>query len=251
MTLLKSDEQPADDRPAAQTDDKPADDSDQPTDVTDKSASGERLRLKIPPVPDNSAISTTHYVLEAVEAIDIVAGVGGGDALMAIVAGAGAGEDILAVMEAVGEVGEGFLTVAAPLAALVAEFVALGLPYAEARAEIARKRLAIGMSQGVVMAADGRKTSLVKSYFWEYDPESNVMDEDAGRIAQNAYNLGLVAGYRQALELNDDQRATFWKDIGDLVGDASYLGDSKDWDERAWIDWYILAGAKFQVAHLS
>jgi hypothetical protein len=233
-----------------QAEEQPAD-SDQPADVSARSASTERLRLKVPPVPDDSTISTTHYVLEAVEAIDIVVGVGGGDAFMAIVTGAGAGSTLLTVMEGAGVAVEGFLTVAAPLAAMAAEFVALGLPYAEARTEIANKRLATGMSHGVVMAADGRKPSLVKSYFWEYDPEVNVMDEDAGRIAQNAYNLGLVSGYRQALELNDDQRATFWKDIGDLVGDTSYLGDSKDWNERAWIDWYILAGAKFQVAHMS
>jgi len=28
-----------------------------------------------------------------------------------------------------------------------------------------------------------------------------------------------------ALELNQKQKATFWKRIGDLVGDISYLGD--------------------------
>ena len=210
----------------------------------------ERLRLKIPPVPDDSTISTTHYVLEAVEAIDIVAGVGGGSALMAIVAAAGAGEKILAAMHAAGIAAEGFLTVAGPLAAMAANFAMLGLGYAEARKEIARDRLASGISRGVVMAADGRKPNLVESYFWESAPETNVVDEEAGKIAQNAYNLGLVTGYRQALELNRDQKATFWRDIGDLVGDTSYLGDSKDWDDRAWIDWYTMAAAKFREAHL-
>ena len=101
------------------------------------------------------------------------------------------------------------------------------------------------------MAADGRQPNLVKSYFWEQDPEPDVVDEEAGRIAQNAYNLGLVTGYRQARELNRDQRATLWKEIGDLVGDTTNLGDSADWDERAWIDWYVTAAAKFRVAHLT
>lgn len=212
----------------------------------------ERLRLKVPPVPgaDDSTIETVHYILEAVEAIDIVAGVGGGSALMAIVASAGASEKILAAMEVAGEATEGFLTVAAPLAAMAATFVVLGVGYAQARKEIANDRLASGISIGVVMAADGRKPDLVKSYFWENSAETNVADEEAGKIAQNAYNLGIVTGYRQALELNQDQKATFWKDIGDLVGDASYLGDSKDWDDRAWIDWYATAGAKFREAHL-
>jgi hypothetical protein len=189
----------------------------------------ERLRLKVPLVPDADAstISTVHYSLEAVEAIDIVAGVGGGDALMGIVAAAGAGEKILAAMEAAGEVAEGFLAVAAPLAAMAANFAMLGLGYAEARDEVARDRLASGISIGVVMGADGRKPSLLESYFWENSAETNVADEEAGRIAQNAYNLGLVTGYRHALELNQDQKATFWKDIGDLIGDTSYLGDSK------------------------
>jgi hypothetical protein len=213
----------------------------------------ERLGLKVPstiPDADDSTISTVHYVLEAVEAIDIVAGVGGGSALMAIVASAGASEKILAAMEVAGEVTEGFLAVAAPLAAMAGTFVMLGLGYAEARKDIARERLASGISHGVVMGADGRKPALVKNYFWEYDPETNVVDEEAGRIAQNAYNLGLVTGYRQALELSDDQNKVFWKDIGRLVGDASYLGDSKDWDDRAWTDWYVTAGAKFRAAHL-
>ena len=35
-----------------------------------------------------------------------------------------------------------------------------------------------------------------------------------------------------ALELNQDQKATFWKRIGDLVGYISYLGDSKDLESR-------------------
>jgi hypothetical protein len=94
----------------------------------------ERLRLKVPPVPDagDSTISTVHYSLEAVEAIDIVAGVGGGDVLMGIVAAAGAGEKILTAMEAAGDVAEGFLAVAAPLAAMAANIAMLGLGYAEA-----------------------------------------------------------------------------------------------------------------------
>jgi hypothetical protein len=210
----------------------------------------ERLRLKVPPVPDDTVITTVHYVLEAVEAIDIVAGVGGGSALMAIATAAGASEKILAAMEAAGVAAEGFLAVAAPLAAVAGTFAVLGVGYAEARSDIAKDRLASGMSKGIVMAADGRDASLLKSYFWESDPESNPVDEEAGRIAQNAYNLGLVAGYRQALELTNDQKATIWKEIGDLIGDSSYLGDPKDWDERAWIDWYVAAGAKFRGAHL-
>jgi hypothetical protein len=130
------------------------------------------------------------------------------------------------------------------------EFRDARLGYAEARDEIARDRLASGISIGVVMGADGRKPSLVESYFWENSAETNVADEEAGRIAQNAYNLGIVTGYRQALELNQDQKATFWRDIGDLVGDTSYLGDSKSWDDRAGIDWHATAGAKFRGAHL-
>ena len=211
----------------------------------------ERLRLKVPPVPDDSVITTVHYVLEAVEAIDIVAGVGGGSALMAIVTAAGASDKLLAVMESAGVATEAFLTVAAPLAAVAATFAVLGVGYAEARTEIAHERVASGMSHGVVMAADGRDASLLKSYFWESDPETNVADQEAGTIAQNAYNLGLVAGFRQALELSSDQKATVWKEIGDMIGDASYLGDSKDWEDRAWINWYVSAGAKFREAHIS
>lgn len=211
----------------------------------------ERLRLKVPPVPDDSVITTVHYVLEAVEAIDIVAGVGGGSALMAIVGAAGASEKLLAVMESAGIATEAFLTVAAPLAAVAANFAVLGVGYAEARTIVANERVASGMSHGVVMAADGRDASLLKDYFWESDPEPTADDDqEAGTIAQNAYNLGLVTGFRQALELSSDQKATIWKEIGDMIGDASNLGETKDWSDRDWISWYVTAGAKFREAHI-
>src|ERR1700694_1214326 len=125
----------------------------------------ERLRLKIPPLPDDFTISDLHYTLEVVEAIDIVAGIGGGDALMAIAQSAGAGKKLSAVLEAAGEVAEGFLAVAAPLATPAAKSAPLGLPYAEPRAAIARKRLASGISFGVAMAADDRRPRLLKDYF--------------------------------------------------------------------------------------
>jgi len=64
----------------------------------------------------------------------------------------------------------------AAIVLMAANFAMLGLGYAEARDEIARDRLASGVSIGVVMGADGRKPSLVESYFWENSAETNVAD---------------------------------------------------------------------------
>lgn len=136
------------------------------------------------------------------------------------------------------------------VSAVVGQWFSLGAGYAAARAEIAKENMASGFSRGVVMGVDGRKPALLQEYFWKQAPDPNVVDPDAGKIAQKAYNQGLIAGFMQGRELSPAQRKWLWQDIGRRVGDQSSRGESSGWNKSAWIDWYILAAAKFRIAHL-
>ena len=143
----------------------------------------------------------------------------------------------------------------APLAAWVGTFFALGAGYAEARAIISRRRIRSGFMLGVVMGADHRKWSDVKNMFWEYGPESNGFDPDAGRIAQKAFNTGLATGFLQGREVDEAPRKKkfLWSSIGASLtpGDRSeFGGDPKSWSDLTWRNWYLTAGVKFSNLYL-
>jgi hypothetical protein len=147
------------------------------------------------------------------------------------------------------------VTAIAPLVAWVGTFFALGSGYAEARAIISRRRIRSGFTLGVVMGADHRKWPEVKSMFWEYGPESNAFDPDAGKIAQKAFNAGLVAGFLQGREVDEAPRKKkyFWTSIGASLtpGDRSeFGGDSKSWSDLTWRNWYLTASVKFDNLYL-
>ena len=142
-----------------------------------------------------------------------------------------------------------------PLAAMVGTFFALGAGYAEARADISRRRIRSGFALGVVMGADGRKWPHVKRMFWEYGPEPNSFDPDAGKIAQKAFNTGLATGFLQGREIvkNPKKMQFFWDSISRSLtpGDRSeFSGDSKSWRELTWRNWYLTAGVKFGSLYL-
>lgn len=136
------------------------------------------------------------------------------------------------------------------VSAVIGQWFSLGAGYAASRAQIAKENMRSGFSRGVVLGADGRKPMLLKEYFWKFHPDPNPVDEDAGKIAQKAYNQGLIAGFMQGRELTKAQREWFWRDIGHRAGDQSFRGNSKDWGKQEWIDWYILAAATFSRFHL-
>lgn len=97
------------------------------------------------------------------------------------------------------------LGVAAPVAGFLATLAALGSGYAESRAKIASERIRFGFALGVVTGADWRSWKYAKSLFWERTPEVNTFDQDAGKIAQRAFNLGLVCGFIQGRKLSKGQ----------------------------------------------
>ncbi len=140
------------------------------------------------------------------------------------------------------------LTVLGPLAAFAAGFMALGAGYAEARANISRNRMKIGFAEGFAAGADSRTWNFVKSLFWEGQPEFNAFDQDAGLIAQKAYNLGLASGFVQGRKLTAKQKSFFWKSIGRTLtpGDLQeFGGDVKSWPNRQWVNWYITVATRF------
>jgi hypothetical protein len=140
-----------------------------------------------------------------------------------------------------------------PLAAMVGTFFAIGSGYAEARAEISRRRIRSGFALGVVMGADDRKWPYVKRRFWEYDPEPTRFDPGAGRVAQKAFNTGLATGFLQGREIvkNPKKMKFFWDSISaSLTPDIEFSGDPKSWRELTWRSWYVTAGSKFGSLYL-
>jgi hypothetical protein len=153
------------------------------------------------------------------------------------------------LLELLGAVGLG-IEVLGPLAGFVGSMFVLGAGYAESRAVISRRRIQTGFALGVVTGADKRPWPYVKRLFWEFAPETNTFDQDAGKIAQKAFNMGLATGFLQGKEIarNPRKMKFFWDSIrvtlsqGDLM---QFAGDSKLWPERLWRDWYLRAMAGF------
>jgi hypothetical protein len=130
--------------------------------------------------------------------------------------------------------------------AVIGQWFSLGAGYASGRADVAKENMVSGFSRGVVLGSDGRKAETLKDYFWKFSPDPNTFDQEAGVIAQNAYNQGLVAGFMQGRELDTEQRAWLWRSLGNEMGDQSYRGDSSEWTDKDWEDWYVEAAGTFR-----
>jgi hypothetical protein len=156
------------------------------------------------------------------------------------------GEELMAMAGAAGLAGEILL---GPVAGMVLSFMALGAPYMEARAQIARERLKSGFAMGVVLGADGRKWTYAKDHYVRRRPEVNHFDEQAGVIATNAHNLGLLCGFTQGKKLVGTQKQRFlWQSFGRMLtpGDRHYFsGDRKQWGPKVWQDWYFRVAGLF------
>jgi hypothetical protein len=122
--------------------------------------------------------------------------------------------------------------------------------YLAARSEIKWNYFSSGFSRGVVMGIDGRPGKLVADYFGHDYIPTNHFDEDATEMAREAYVHGLLTGWLQGRECTKQQRKDLWMDLAHRAGDLSYLGDSKEWSRREWINWYVTVGAIFRRAHM-
>lgn len=140
------------------------------------------------------------------------------------------------------------LTVIAPFAGFVANMFAIGSGYAEARAKIARERLRIGFALGVIAGSAGRSWKSAQGLLWKWTPEVNSFDQDAGKIAQNAFNLGVVSGFVQGSKLSKKQRDFLMRSLGRTLteGDINiFSGDRTAWSQRTWYSWYVTLAASF------
>jgi hypothetical protein len=147
------------------------------------------------------------------------------------------------------------IEVIAPLAAAVGSFFALGAGYAEGRAIVSRRRIQSGFALGVVTGADGREWSFVKRLFWEYTPEKNTFDEDAGRVAQKAFNTGLATGFLQGRQIAQDpkKKKFFWDSIVSTLSQGDWMefsGSPESWPEQVWKNWYWKAEGSFIELYL-
>ncbi len=194
------------------------------------------LAFKIPDAPySDDLLAGLHASFEVLEGVEVVTTMFEAE-LVSLLGGAAAASIGVA------------LGVAAPLAAVFANFIALRSGWAGARAEIAKERVKMGFATGIALGAHWRDWKYVKARYWEALAERNTRDQDAGKIAQKAYNLGLVTGFMQGRKLSKPQRDFFWTSLGTTFTETDrkwFSGDSKQWGERLWRDWYIRAAAAF------
>jgi hypothetical protein len=160
--------------------------------------------------------------------------------------------------------------VLAPVAAMLGNFMQLGLGYAGAREKIATNRLRAGFRMGVVTGASDAKWAFVKRTTWENIPEENAFYPEGGKLAQNSYNTGLAAGFVQGRQIarNPQKKKFFWDSIAYSLAhdsrdpnkpDSDYReqyirdfqnGDSKSWTEDKWHDYYLLMSLFFDNLYM-
>jgi hypothetical protein len=96
---------------------------------------------------------------------------------------------------------------AIPIAAWVGAFVALGAPYAQARAIVKGENFQSGFSQGFVMALLKWEWRHAVARFGRFSPgQKNPFDESLSFEGANAYNTGLKAGFTHGLSLSKEYR---------------------------------------------
>ena len=194
----------------------------------------------------SDTIEWVHTATEIVEATDFVMAV-----ITATAVTSATGEAVTALIEGIEGAAGGFawpVTVAA--AAVVGELAAIGAGYEEAANKIAAQNAATGFSQGVVMGVMQAATDFVKSNFVKWAPDQNDFFPEAGALAQHYYNASLVLGLKEGRELDAPSQAMFWRDmLRDGKGPIDNPGD--DSNEQGWIDFYIAAAARFELAHIT
>jgi hypothetical protein len=128
------------------------------------------------------------------------------------------------------------LTAGVPIAVWVGVFVALGAPYAQARALVGNENFQSGFSQGFVTGLLKWEWQQVTSRFFRFSPgQMNGFDESLSYIAANAFNNGLHAGFIQACNLNGDVRKALLHRLRALAPGSS----GGNWDRLDQISYVI------------
>ena len=190
----------------------------------------EALRKAMPDTPGNGGKHALEFTLDLVDGIHMGLGV----AEVAGVAGL--------LSEVLG-----------PIAGEAAVLVAIGTAHAEAINEVITDQMLSGFSRGVVLGADKRSASYVKSNFVKWSPVPNSVYPEYGKKFQNAYNQALIAGYAQGKRLTKEESGAFFSDLFSRmsVGPAvTYGPDSKQWSDKTWVDYYVEVASVFRAQHL-
>lgn len=99
------------------------------------------------------------------------------------------------------------LTAGLPIAVWVGVFVALGAPYAQARAIVRNENFRSGFTQSFVACLLNWEWHQVTSRFFRFGPGTmNYFDESLSYVGANAFNSGLHAGYIHACSLSPAAR---------------------------------------------
>jgi hypothetical protein len=207
-----------------------------------------RLADALPSV-ESTVIHEIHFWTDIIAAVDAVLSITTREALVALAARVG-GPTLRACMYKLATFAEGAMTVLAPLAAMVAEFVVLGLPYAEAREAISLDNTKRGFSYGVVLSVSGHSPQEVADHPLVWSPAfpENPFDDAARNIALRSYQIGLIAGMANGRELTQAQRKNFWFD---LIARAPTLDWERAQGRLAPDDhWYADVAGTFRAAHL-
>jgi hypothetical protein len=195
--------------------------------------------------PTSTSIDWVHTTAELVEGVEVV---------LAVATAGGAGGAVATLAEVLEGVGSGVAWPATVgVAAMAGEFAAIGAGYAEAARQVKADRSAAGFSEGVVMGALKEKVDFIKSRFFEWSAEQNDFFPEAGALAQHYYNAALALGYQNGNDLNPDEGKLFWTDMARGLAEPLGYPDAATTDderERAWVDFYIAAGAQFAKLHI-
>jgi hypothetical protein len=126
-------------------------------------------------------------------------------------------------------------------------FWAIGSGYAEASADIAKEWVTTGYARGVVLAAHGRKASVMQRMFggrvtW------NAVNSSDDAVARKAHLNGLVAGYLDCFQLRPQQKKNLWTNLETRNGDR--WGREEYANEHAAALFYSGLSGTFRQYHL-
>jgi hypothetical protein len=192
----------------------------------------DQISKELPDGPSNGSGHALHYGLEIVEGIEVGL--------------------TIAQVHVAGLLGLS-IEVLGPVAGMAAVYVALGNAHADAINSVINDQIKSGFSRGVVLGADRRSESFVKSNFVKWSKVPHVVYPEYGTKFQNAYNSALVAGYAQGKALTKAESGAFFSDLFSRMSvhpSVTYGEDSKLWSEKTWVDYYIEAAATFRRDHL-
>ena len=139
------------------------------------------------------------------------------------------------------------LTLAAPLAAEIGVFIAIGLGHADAIDRVKREQALWGLSYGIPLGADNRKGSFIRKYNFHRQPfHSDAYREQEGNF-ELAYQKFLAVGVAYGRKMNTRQKAALRRILQSHMDMANYPSVwDPTWPERAQKSYYQDAAIAFR-----